>query len=99
MNRANKVFLPKMNKTQISRHTRGSISGRGVGAFLLDGGLGGQSSYQSVDDYISTTNASPVVSTGSIGSGLKGLERIRSKMENMVIKPSIRKPKNIKFSM
>ena len=42
MNRANRVFLPKMNKSHITRNTRGSISGRGVGAFLLDGGLGGQ---------------------------------------------------------
>jgi hypothetical protein len=81
----------------VARHTRGSKEGRGIGAVLLDGGLGGQSSYYSVDDYVATTNASPIVSTS--GQGLKGLEKIRTKMENLVIKPSTRKPKNIKFSI
>lgn len=91
------VFIPRVNKTMVSRHTRGSKQGRGIGAVLLDGGLGGQSSYASIDDYLATTNASPIVSTA--GSGIKGLEKIRNKMENLVIKPSTRKPKNIKFNM
>ncbi len=94
MNRANIAYIPGMNKTMISRHTRGSKTGRGIGAVLLDGGMGGQSSYRSVDDYLNTTNA-----PASIGSGLKGLEKIRSKMENLIIKPSTRKPNNIKFSI
>jgi hypothetical protein len=97
MNRSNKIFIPRMNKTMISRHTRGYKEGRGVGSVLLDGGLGGQSSYSSVDDYVATTNASPIVSAS--GQGIKGLEKIRNKMENLVIKPSTRKIKNIKFSM
>ena len=97
MNRANRVFIPRVNKTMVSRHTRGSKEGRGIGAVLLDGGIGGQSSYSSIDDYLATTNANPIVATA--GSGLKGLEKIRNKMENLVIKPSTRKPKNIKFSM
>lgn len=47
----------------ISRQTRGSNQGRGIGAVLVDGGLGGQSSFYSVDDYVATTNASPIDST------------------------------------
>lgn len=99
MNRSNKIFIPRMNKTIVSRHTRGSKEGRGIGAVLLDGGQGGQSSYSSIDNYLATTNANPIVSASSSGSGLKGLEKIREKMENLVIKPTSRKTKNIKFSM
>lgn len=97
MNRANRVFIPRVNKTMVARHVRGSKEGRGIGAVLLDGGLGGQSTYASIDDYIATTHASPVVA--SAGQGLKGLDKIRNKMENLVIKPATRKPKNIKFNM
>jgi len=81
-------------KTILSRHTRGAKTGKGVGAVLLDGGMGGQSSYSSIDNYLATTTA-PV----PVGMGLKGLDKIRSKMENLIIKPSIRKPKNIKFTI
>lgn len=100
MNRSNKIFIPRMNKTIVSRHTRGSKEGRGIGAVLLDGGQGGQSSYSSIDNYLASTNSNPIVSAfSSSGSGLKGLEKIREKMENLVIKPTSRKTKNIKFSM
>lgn len=92
-----KVFIPSVNKSTVSRNVRGAKIGRGIGAVLLDNGMGGQSSYNSIDDYLATTRASPIVA--SAGSGLKGLESIRNKMENLVIKPSVRKPKNIKFSM
>jgi hypothetical protein len=84
------VHIPTVGKSSRTHYTRG----RGVGAVLLDGGQGGQSSYYSVDDYIATTNAQVPV-----GSGLKGLENIRGKMENLMIKPKSRKPKNIKFSI
>lgn len=94
MNRAKLAYMPNMNKTTLSRHIRGSKTGRGVGSVILDGGMGGQSSYRSIDDYLATTNA-----PAPIGSGLKGLEKIRSKMENLIIKPSTRKPNNIKFSI
>jgi hypothetical protein len=94
MNRANLAHFPRMNKTIVSRHTRGSKQGRGIGAVILDGGMGGQSSYSSIDNYLATTSAPP-----PIGSGLKGLDKIRSQMENLIIKPSVKKPKNIKFSI
>lgn len=94
MNRAKAVYIPKLNKSMVSRHTRGVKEGKGIGAVLLDGGLGGQSSYSSIDDYLATTNA-----PAPVGSGLRGLDKIRDKMENLVIKPSNRKVKNIKFSI
>lgn len=97
MNRSNIVFIPRVNKTIISRQTRGSKKGRGIGNVILDGGLGGQSSYFSVDDYISTTKASPIIATS--GRGIKGLDSIRNNLENLIIKPSVKKPKNIKFSI
>jgi hypothetical protein len=90
-----RVFIPVINKSSMSRHTRGSKQGRGIGGVLLDNGLGGQSSYSSVDDYLATTKRN----LGISGSGIKGLDSIRNKMESLVIKPSSRKPKNIKFSL
>ena len=94
MNRTNITYFPRVNKTLVSRHTRGTKQGRGIGAVILDGGMGGQSSYPSIDQYLASTNA-----PAPIGSGLKGLDKIRGKMENLVIKPSVRKTKNIKFSL
>jgi len=91
---SSKVYLPTVNKSSISRHTRGALRGKGIGAVILDNGMGGQSSYNSIDNYLSTTNQSSIG-----GSGLKGLDKIRSKMENLMIQPSNRKPKNIKFSI
>lgn len=91
---SSKVYLSSVNKSGLSRHTRGAMRGKGIGAVILDGGMGGQSSYSSIDNYLSTTNQ-PSVS----GNGLKGLDKIRSKMENLMIQPSTRKPKNIKFSI
>lgn len=84
------VYIPAVGKSMHSKHTRG----RGVGSVLLDGGMGSQNSYSSIDDYLSTTNAAVPV-----GAGLKGLEQIRGKMENLMIKSKSKKPKNIKFSI
>lgn len=94
MNRSKTVYIPHLNKSNLSRNIRGSKRGSGIGSVLLDGGMGGQSSYSSIDDYLATTNAPP-----PIGMGLAGLDKIRNKMENLVIKPSNRKVKNIKFSI
>lgn len=93
MNRSKMYYLPKMNRTIISRHSRGTRKGKGVGSVLLDGGMGGQSSYPSIDQYLSITNA-PASSV--IG---RGLESVKSKMENLMIKPSVKKVKNIKFTL
>jgi hypothetical protein len=44
--------IVKLPNTNMSLNT---LNGRGVGAVLLDGGMGGQSSYHSTDDYYNTT--------------------------------------------
>lgn len=73
-----------------------SVQGNGVGAVLLDGGLGGQSSYYGVDNYIQTTGRDPRVTNG------KGLsDRISSKLSKLHIAPptSNKKVKNITLSI
>jgi len=88
---ARKVFYSGvMNGCGIkTSHTRG-MRGMGMGSVLLDGGLGGQSSYESVDEYISTTGRNPYSTGGS-------LERMNRKLEALV--PNKKKPKNINFSL
>jgi hypothetical protein len=89
-----KICIPGKNNSSVMTGAR--MKGRGIGAVLLDGGTGGQSSYSSVDDYMATTNARYPKSTGA---GLSGLDQIRGKMENLMIKPKVQKSKNIKFSL
>lgn len=60
----------------------------GKGSFLLDGGMGGQSSYPSVSAYTQTTGR--VIRKGG------GLEQLSAKLSNLNIKP---KKHNIKFEM
>jgi len=83
--------MPLLKFSHLSRQTRGIKQGKGIGAVLLDGGMGGQSSYESVDNYMNTTNA-PSFSGRGLGS-------LRNKMENLIIKPSYKKPKNINFNL
>lgn len=70
-----------------------SFNGAGYGTVLLDGGLGGQSSYSSIDNYIETTGRNPR------NPGGKGLsDNINAKLKNLSIntKP---KRKNISLSL
>ena len=88
---AGKIFFS--NGCGIRRHQiRGmkGMRGMGMGAVLLNGGIGGQSSYSSVDDYISTTGRNPYKTGGS-------LERMNKKLESLV--PNKKKPNNINFSL
>lgn len=62
--------------------------GKGTGSFLLDGGMGGQSSYTSPANYTATTGR--VIRKGG------GLEKLSSKLGNLNIKE---KKHNIKFEM
>jgi hypothetical protein len=62
------------------------LAGKGTGSFLLDGGMGGQSSYTSPANYTATTGR-------VIGAGL---EKLSSKLGNLHIKE---KKHNIKFEM
>lgn len=87
-----------LKKGMFARQTRGATrKGKGVGAVLLDGGLGGQSSYSGIDDYERTTGRP------SMGSGMKmdmsKMSRMSKKLENLMLKPTAKKVKNINFSM
>ena len=97
------VYMPKMTGGRVFRRTNGmsrpiSFSGKGVGSFLLDGGMGGQSSYSSIDDYVSTVERPRPVKGGAISSSLA---KIGGKLSDMMIKPEMGKSrrKNINFSL
>ena len=64
------------------------LYGMGTGSFLLDGGMGGQSSYPSLDAYTATTGR--VIKKGG------GLEKLSGKLSQLTIKP---KKHNIKFDI
>ena len=56
------VVFPNSN-AKMKTLTR-TFNGGGYGTVLLDGGLGGQSSYHSIDDYIATSYISSKGSNG-----------------------------------
>ena len=96
--RTQMMYLPKMGGGVSFRagKMRPVLRGRGVGTVLLDGGLGGQSSYESIDDYMATTGRT----IG--GSGVSSsLAKVGGKISNLVIKTESKKPprKNINFSL
>ena len=75
--------------------------GTGVGAVLLDGGIGGQSSYSSLDDYVNTTGVNPLARQIKATSG-KGLAKMNAQIENLLVKSKSGKPKkekNINFTL
>lgn len=82
------------------RHTKARM-GRGMGSVLLDGGLGGQSSYASIDDYLNTTNRL----TGSVIKGQGGakapFKSIMPRLEalNALKRAKKKADQNIKFSI
>jgi hypothetical protein len=91
------VYTPMMKHSGFSRHTRGRIGGSGFSPLLLDGGLGGGSSYSSIDEYIATTGRNPgrVAGNGlgkSFTDKLGGLNAVKPETKS-------RKPKNINFSL
>jgi len=92
------VYMPMLKKGMFARQTRGSTrKGKGVGAVLLDGGLGGQSSYSGIDNYEATTGRQ-VVGMGS-KMDMSKMSRMGKKLESLMIKPTAKKVKNINFSM
>lgn len=97
--RTNHIVFPNSNAKMrsLTRTFNGGGYGGGVGAVLLDGGLGGQSSYHSIDDYYETVRQ-PVQSR-SRGRGLD--DKIASKLRNLNIAPPSSKPKmkNITLSI
>jgi len=85
------IFRPHtiLGKTILKKN-----EGTGIGSVLLDGGMGGQSSYSSVDDFLNTTNvAKPLKKKGM------GLAEVGDKLEDLVVKPVHKKIRNIKFNM
>ena len=82
------IFKPRNNNKRILLY-KPQMKGTGIGSVLLDGGLGGQNSYSSLEDYKKTING-------------KGLENsvLGKKLIDLVIKPPTKKkPQNIKFNL
>ena len=89
MHKTSHIRLPFTN-AKIKSLTS-NVVGKGIGGVLLDGGIGGQSSYQSIDDYINTTgrdlySGKKVINTSS-GKGLS--DKISQKLSQL----NIEKPK------
>jgi hypothetical protein len=93
--RTKHIFLPNSN-AKMKSLTR-TFNGGGYGTVLLDGGMGGQSSYYSIDNYLDTVNKTP--NRRVQGNGLS--DRISSKLNKLNIAPPTSKPrvKNITLSI
>lgn len=88
------IHLPNHSVKVSSIH--GHLGGRGYGTVLLDNGMGGQSSYTSIDDYIEKTGRNPLSRNATrTGQGLA--DKISSKLSKLNVgsKP---KRKNIVMS-
>lgn len=101
------VMFPHSNAKMrsITRlHKNGGTIGCGIGGVLLDGGIGGQSSYRSLEDYMNTTKRNPLTNTISrpqhvllqSGSGLA--DKIAGKLSKLNLDKSKKKKKNITMS-
>lgn len=85
------IFKPRHNNKIVMYQPQ--LKGTGIGSVLLDGGVGGQSSYSSLADYKQTT---------AKGRGLEGLgsNALGEKLSKLVIKqPTQKKQQNIKFNL
>ena len=89
----------------INRYSKnGGTIGCGIGGVLLDGGIGGQSSYPSVESYMETTGRNPFTNTIdrpqkiqlTSGSGLA--DKIASKLSKLNLDKPKKKKKNITMS-
>jgi hypothetical protein len=91
-----KIYMPTTTggSVRMFHHRSKGITGIGMGSVLLDGGQGGQSSYDSLDQYISTTRTDPA--KGISGKGLDGLSH---KLDNLMLKTAKKKHKNIQFNL
>lgn len=91
-----RVYMPTTTggSVRMFHHRTKGITGMGMGSVILDGGQGGQNSYSSLDDYISTTHTTPF--KGISGKGLDGLSH---KLDNLMLKTAKKKHKNIQFNL
>lgn len=97
--------LRAINRRSISHHPSHNI-GQGIGGVLLDGGIGGQSSFPSVESYTEITgrdpytnkiNRSQTIPAKVSGSGLA--DKIASKLSKLSLEtPKKTKKKNITMS-
>lgn len=104
-----KIYFPTkgtgMHALTGRAYGKGALSathGCGIGAVILDGGMGGQSSYMGIDDYLSTTKHK-TKSTYADASG-EGLGKLSAKLSGLTIKPistvdKFKKRKPIAFSI
>lgn len=101
MSRRNIVKIPLSNASYKPVSKR-QYSGYGIGAVLLDGGLGGQSSYASPEAYTNATGIDPFTHTrttkGTKGEGLA--DKIANSLSKLNIdkKTGVPKKKNITMS-
>jgi hypothetical protein len=103
------IFLPH-SSAKLRALNRASVNprihGKGAPTFLLDGGIGGQSSYQSVEDYMNITGRDPYNNKMSrpqtvpaLKSGTGLADKIASKLSKLSLdKPKKAKKKNIVMS-
>ena len=114
VHRAHNIMFPHSNARMraLNRHIMGGgynsnckPIGEGIGGVLLDGGIGGQSSYYSLMDYENTTKRDPMTNTISrpqriqLKSGTGLADKIASKLSKLKLdKPHKPKRKNITMS-
>lgn len=92
MVRTSHIMLPHIG-ARINTLNR-SMVGSG-NSFLLDGGLGGQSSYRGIDDYMEITNRKGTIAPR--GEGLA--DKITSKLQKLNIAPPTKQPKRKNISL
>jgi hypothetical protein len=92
MRRPNIVRITKnrVPMKTLNRQVMGTGFGCGVGSFLLDGGVGGQNSYHSIEDYEQTTGRKL---NAPKGRGLA--DKIGERLSKINIDKKIPKKKNI----
>jgi len=81
--------------TSTRKRMGGEGLGKGVGAVLLDGGKGGQSSYANVGEYARATGrvVPPPAMRGM------GIEKLSDKIQGLSVVLPKKKKNNIKFEM
>jgi hypothetical protein len=88
--RTGMVYIPHLGHSGMSRHKKGKMNGGSV--LLQSGGPGAGSSYDSLADYMSTTERNPLMKgKGALGKRLESL--------SLALKPAKTKVKNIKFNL
>ena len=87
--------LGKGIKSMSSKALKCKIQGEGMGSILL-GGVGGASSYASLEDYAKTTGKANPLMRKAQG---RGLEQLSGKLSDLSLQAPKKKKNNIKFDM